>query len=195
MRGGSLVPLEGDAQRRIPEKLRATTDYATRMGRFEHRRARASWPRWRSRARRPRRASSAHFRQKPDWDLPFLVEPLLGGPLSYPFEGPGSEAGWAARETPSGTRLVGDYRARVAENWVLRWLGGMTSRALSEFRAGAEREADRFHGECLVGAARRPGRGAGRQAELRTTGKTSDNGQGMDNGTGPTDWLTGLKGG
>ena len=91
----------------------------------------------------------ARFRQRPDWDLPFLVEPLLGAPLHYPFEGPGSEAGWAARETRAGTLLVRTYRARIAENWILRWLGGQTNRALGEFRAGAEREADRYIGECL----------------------------------------------
>jgi hypothetical protein len=28
----------------------------------------------------------------------------------------------------------------------------MTNRALSEFREGAEREADRYHGECLLAA-------------------------------------------
>ena len=38
----------------------------------------------------------ARFQKKPDWELPFLAETLLGAPLSYPFEGPGSEAGWVA---------------------------------------------------------------------------------------------------
>ena len=47
-----------------------------------------------------------------------------GRRCSYPFEGPGSEAGWSALETRAGTRLVRSYRARVGENWVLRWLGG-----------------------------------------------------------------------
>ena len=151
VRDGSLVPLEGDAQRRIPEKLRATSDYATRMGRFSI--AATGLVAEVQLVRTPiEKGFTAHFRKKPDWDLPFLVEPFLGGPLSYPFEGAGSEAGWAARETPSGMRLVRDYRARFAENWVLRWLGGMTNRALSEFRAGAEREADRYHGECLLAA-------------------------------------------
>ena len=118
----------------------------------------------------------AHFQRKPDWDLPFLVESLLGSPLSYPFDGPGSEAGWSAAPRPAGMRFVRHYRARVAENWVLRWLGGMTSRALSEFRAGAEREADRYHGECLRAlrddlAELLSTRGNGR------TDRTTDNGQ------------------
>jgi hypothetical protein len=149
VRGGSLVPLEGDAERRIPERLLATLDYATRMGRFSI--AEKGLLGEVALTRTPvEKGFLARFQKKPDWDLPFLAETLLGAPLSYPFEGPGSEAGWAAREMPGGTRIVRDYRVRVGENWVLRWLGGMTSRALSEFRAGAELEADRYHGECLL---------------------------------------------
>ena len=148
-RGGSLVPLEGDVMRGIPERLRVTSDYATRMGR--HKVAARKLVAEVALTRTPvEKGFVAHFRQKPDWELPFLVEPLLGSPLSYPFDGPGSEAGWTARETPAGTHFVRHYRTRVAENWVLRWLGGMTNRAVGEFRAGAEREADRYHGECLL---------------------------------------------
>ena len=147
-RDGSLVPLEGDAERRVPERLRVTIDYATRMGRFGIA-ARGLLAEVALTRTPVEKGFVAQFRSKPDWELPFLVESLLGGPLSYPFEGPGSEAGWAAIKTPSGTRFVRHYRARVGENFVLRWLGGMTSRALGEFRAGAEREADRYHGECL----------------------------------------------
>jgi hypothetical protein len=149
MRGGSLVPLEGDAARRIPERVHATMDYATRMGRFSI--AEKGLIADVALTRTPaEKGFLARFQKKPEWELPFLAETLLGAPLSYPFEGPGSEAGWVARETPSGTRIVRDYRVRVGENWVLRWLGGMTNRALSEFRSGAEQEADRYHGECLL---------------------------------------------
>jgi hypothetical protein len=38
----------------------------------------------------------------------------------------------------------------VRETWILRWLGGMTSTAVDEFRRAAEAEADRFHRECLL---------------------------------------------
>jgi hypothetical protein len=145
---GSLVPLEGNAERRVPERLHVTIDYATRMGRFGIA-ARGLLAEVALTRTPVEKGFVAHFRQKPDWDLPFLAETLLGAPLSYPFEGPGSEAGWAALATPTGARLVRHYRARVGENFVLRWLGGMTNRAISEFRAGAEREADRYHGECL----------------------------------------------
>jgi hypothetical protein len=49
-----------------------------------------------------------------------------------------------------GTHFVRHYRARMRETWILRWLGGMTSTAVDEFRSGAEAEADRFDRECLL---------------------------------------------
>lgn len=149
VRDGSLVPLEGPDDRRLPGRLRATADYATRMGRFEvgARRIAADLALTRTPAVK---AVSARFLEEPDWKLPFLAETLLDDPLRYPFEAPGSEIEWAARETPRGTLLTGLYRARVRETWILRWLGGMMSHAVGEFRQGAELEADRYHRECLL---------------------------------------------
>jgi hypothetical protein len=149
LRDGSLVPLEGPADRRLPARLRATADYATRMGRFGvgARRIVADL----AFTRTPlEKGLSARFLQEPDWRLPFLAETLLDDPLRYPFEEPGSEIEWAARETPGGTLLAGLYRARVRETWILRWLGAMVGNAVGEFRGGAEREADQYHRECLL---------------------------------------------
>jgi hypothetical protein len=149
VRDGRLVPLAGPADRGVPARLSVSGDYATKMGRFgvgvrglvvgvELTRA-------------PReKGFVARFQQVPDWRLPFLVEPLLGAPLRYPFEGPGSEVGWAAREGPGGLLFVRSLRVRVGENWIVRWLGGMTSGAVSEFRRGAEGEADLYNRECLL---------------------------------------------
>jgi hypothetical protein len=150
LREGSLVPLEGSPDRRLPSLLRATIDYSTRMGRFQVGAARLVADVALTRGA-GEKGFTARFLSEPDWELPFLVKPLLRGPLRFPFEGPGSETGWAARETPGGgTRLVRHYRARVRETWILRWLGGMTGSAVDEFRRGAEAEADRFHRECLL---------------------------------------------
>ena len=150
LRDGSLVPLDGPPDRRLPSRLRATGDYATRMGRFKVGAARIVADVTLTRAP-DEKGLSTRFLQEPDWQLPFLVEPLLHGPLRYPFEGPGSEIEWAAREAPGGgTRFVGLYRARVRETWILRWLGGMVGNAVGEFRRGAEREADQYHRECLL---------------------------------------------
>jgi hypothetical protein len=147
---GSLVPLEGSADRRIPGVLRVDVDYATRMGRFDV--GVRGLVVQLGLIRTPReKGFLLRFLEEPDWKLPFLVEPLIRGPLHYPFEDPGSESGWSAREAgPGDTRFVRHYRARVRESWVLRWFGGMTSGALAEFRREAEREADLYHRECLL---------------------------------------------
>jgi hypothetical protein len=147
---GSLVPLDGPSGRRVPPLLRATIDYSTRMGRYKVGASRLVADVGLTRTAVDK-GFSARFLQEPDWELPFLVESLLHGPLRFPFEEQGSEASWAARETSeAGTRFVRHYRARVRETWILRWLGGMTSTAVDEFRRGAEAEADRFHRECLL---------------------------------------------
>jgi hypothetical protein len=150
VRDGSLVPLDGSADRRLPSRLRATGDYATRMGRFGvgAKRIAADVELTRTAGEK---AISARFREEPEWQMPFLADLFLGGPLSYPFEGPGSEVRWGAREAPGGTTLfVGRYRARVRETWILRWLGGLTNNALGEFRRDAEQEADLYVRECLL---------------------------------------------
>jgi hypothetical protein len=150
VRDGSLVPLEGPADHRLPSRLRATGDYATRMGRWGvgAKRLAAELELTRTEGEK---ALAVRFREEPEWEMPFVVDLFLGGPLRYPFEGPGSEVGWGAREAVGGgTVLVGHYRARVRENWILRWLGGMTSQALAEFRRGAEQEGDLYVRECLL---------------------------------------------
>jgi hypothetical protein len=127
-----------------------TADYETRMGRFRvgARRIVATVTLVRTPAEK---GFVVRFLTEPDWDLPFLVEPLLGGPLAQPFEAPGSEIGfWAAEDAAAGTLLVRRFRVRVRESFVLRWLGGLTSRAMTDFRAGAERELDAWAGECLL---------------------------------------------
>jgi hypothetical protein len=150
VRGGSLVPLQGPAEVRVPEQLRVLLDYETRMGRFHVgvKRLEAGLTLTRTPAEK---GFVLRFLREPEWELPFLVETVLGGPLRHPFEAPGSEAGWWARDQDRGpTLLVRRYRARVRESFVLRWFGGLTDQALSEFRSGAEAEYDAWAGDCLV---------------------------------------------
>jgi len=150
VRGGSLVPLEGPATDRLPGELRVSVDYATRMGPF-----RIGLRGLVARVgliRTPgEKALIAHFLEEPDWQLPFLVEPLMRGPLRHPFEGDGSALSYALEGQTSGpTLLVRRYRLAIRENWLVRWLGGQTNTAVSEFRGGAESEADRFSRLCLL---------------------------------------------
>lgn len=150
VRDGSLVPLEGAADHGIPDELRATVDYSTKMGIFHVgvRRLVADVSLVRAAGEM---GLVAGFHEAPQWQLPFLIEPFLRGSLQYPFEEPGSEAGWSAVEQQGGTLLVRHYRVRVRESWIVRWLGGLTGAAVSEFRRGAEAEADRFTRDCLLG--------------------------------------------
>jgi hypothetical protein len=150
LREGSLVPLRGAADARIPESLRVTVDYETRMGRFRVgvRQLLVELTLVRTPAEK---GFVLRFAREPSWQLPFLVEPLLHGPLQHPFEAPSSEAGYWAREQPGGpTRLVRSFRVRVRESFILRWLGGLTSVAMSDFLAGAEEELDAWSRECLL---------------------------------------------
>jgi hypothetical protein len=148
-RGGSLVPLQGPADRRLPDALRVVADYSTKMGLFRVGVRRLAADVGLTRTAREK-GFRARYDEAPDWQLPFLVKPFLRASLVYPFEPPGSEVGWAVESGPAGeTLLVGGYRARVRESWIVRWLGGLTGTAVSEFRRGAEAEADRFNRECL----------------------------------------------
>ena len=149
IRDGSLVPLEGLADRNLPGHLRARADVATRIGRFEVGAQRLAADL--ALTRTPvEKGFSARLLEEPDWRLPFLVETFLDSPLRYPFETPGSEVEWAIRETPDGNFLSRRYRARVRETWILRWLGGKVDGAVGDFRRGAEAEADLYHRACLL---------------------------------------------
>ncbi len=149
IRDGSLVPLDGLADRGLPGRLRARADVATRIGRFEVGAERLAADL--TLTRTPgEKGFSARLLEEPHWRLPFLVETFLDSPLRYPFETPGSEVEWAVRETPDGNVLIRRYRARVRETWILRWLGGKVDGAVGDFRRGAELEADLYHRACLL---------------------------------------------
>ena len=45
-------------------------------------------------------------------------------------------------EVPPGARMSW-------KSWIVRWMGGRSNEAMSDFRKGAEVEADRYSQECL----------------------------------------------
>jgi hypothetical protein len=145
--GGNIAPLEGPL-RRLPPRLRMRADVSTKMGLF-----RVGLKDLAAEillTREPRqRAFAVRFRGRPDWELPFLVEPLLRGSLRRPFEGEGALFAMAAREDGGRMLLVRDYRLAVRESWIVRWLGSLAGTAMTEFWRGAEEEADRFSGQVL----------------------------------------------
>jgi hypothetical protein len=144
---GDLTPLSGPV-RPLPERLRVKSAVWVKSGPF-----RAGFHDLLADVRLTREAGekgfTASFTHPPDWDLPFFVQPFLGGPLGRPFQGEGSLLRYAIVDG-SPTLLVREYRLAVKENWLVRWLGGMTGGLVNEFRAGAEAEADRFYQECLT---------------------------------------------
>jgi hypothetical protein len=149
VRDGSLVPLDGPSDRRIPEQLRVTVDYSTKVGFFTIgvRDLVADV----TLIRRPdEKGYRTRFQQEPEWRLPFIVKPFLRSSLRYPFEGSGSWSSFAVRGSTDGpTRLVRDLGTRVRESWIVKWLGGASNTTLSDFRKGAESESDRYSRECL----------------------------------------------
>jgi hypothetical protein len=147
VRGGELVAFEGQAVP-VPDTLRVRSDVSVKLGIFRvgARGLEAEV----ALTREPGEKSFlARFRQEPSWELPPLARPMLRGPLRRPFEGGGSSLSFAARDGSGPTLLTREYRLFVKESWILRWLGGLGSGALSEFRRGAEEEADRFSGEVM----------------------------------------------
>jgi hypothetical protein len=148
---GRLAPLQG-APRPLPDQLFVDTTFAMRSGRFRigYTALRASV----TLTSGPDHAGFvARFLQEPEWRLPPLAGPLLRAPLRQPFEAPGSmlamrfEQGAAEDQT---ALLVRDYRLRVRENWLLRWLGGRVGSVVNTFRKEAEEESDRFNSEALL---------------------------------------------
>ncbi len=95
------------------------------------------------------KAFSASFRREPEWRLPFLIRPFLRGSLRRPFEGAGASLRYGLARRDDVTSLERDYRLAVKESWILRWIGGLSSTAVTDFRRHAEAESDRFTAEGL----------------------------------------------
>jgi len=145
---GDLAPLEGPA-RRMPGVVQVRGDVSMKSGMFRVG-ARGLEAEVRLVRRPSEKAFDAWFRREPDWQLPFFIEPFLRGPLGRPFEGEGALLGLGVvGRGGAQTLLTRDYRVAVKESWIVRWLGGLSSDALDEFRRGAEEEADRFYGLAL----------------------------------------------
>jgi hypothetical protein len=144
---GRLAPLEGPP-RRMPDRLRLRADLATRVRIFNV--GVSDLVGELTLTRTPReKAFTARFRREPDWHLPLLVERLIRTPLRRPFDGRGALLSLAARDTGGRTLLVREYELAVQESAIVRWLGGLGSTTLSDFRQGAEQEYEQFTGEVV----------------------------------------------
>jgi hypothetical protein len=144
----SLVPLAG-APRACPAALRLQGEVLTRPGLFtiglKGLDGDVRWTRAEGRF-----SIELRFARQPDWQLPFLVEPLIASSLRRPFEGEGISMRLAAEDDPIGgtlwTRALG---LAVRESWIIRWLGGIVGGAAGDFVGAPERESERLNGDVL----------------------------------------------
>ena len=147
LRDGRLALLRS-ASGTVGDRLSVSLDYSTRAGPFRVgvRRLEAEVA---FIGALERTSFTATFRREPEWRLPFVIRPLLRGSLRRPFEGEGSVLEYTIGEKGGVTRLERSYRLTVQENWIVRWIGGFTASAVSDFRRYAEAESDRFTADGL----------------------------------------------
>jgi hypothetical protein len=157
VRDGSLAPMS-PATHRLGSTVRLTVDASVKVGPFrvgvrelDVRALRVSGP--------GQIAMAFRFPAEPEWQLPPLVARLLRSPLRRPFEGSGALMRYGVRTeaAPSGDTLSTVWRdidITVRESGILRFFGRLGGTALGDFRAGAEREAERLWEESLRGLAR-----------------------------------------
>lgn len=142
---GRLVPLTG-APRPMPEQILVQVSASTRIRIFDigvsgllanvliHRDP-------------DQPGFTAHFRQEPAWHFPLLVERVIRSSLRRPFAGEGASLRMGVNRSDGRTTLVREYGVTVQESAIVRWLGGLGSSTIDDFRKGAEQEYDRFVAE------------------------------------------------
>jgi hypothetical protein len=152
VKDGSLAPF-GAPPRRVDDVMSLTIDLSAKVGPF--RVGARELEVLTSRSASPSAiAMTFRFLREPDWQLPPLVARLLRSPLRRPFEGTGALMRYGVRTEgdSSGDTLSTVWRdidVTVRESAILRFFGRLGGTALSDFRAGAEKEAERLWGESL----------------------------------------------
>lgn len=156
VKDGSLAPM-GSLTHRVGSTVSLTVDASVKVGPFrvgvrdlDVRALRVTSP--------THIAMAFRFPAEPEWQLPPLVARLLRSPLRRPFEGSGALMRYGVRTEalPSGDTLSTVWRdidVTVRESGVLRFFGRLGGTALDDFRAGAEKEAERLWEESLRGLA------------------------------------------
>ncbi len=143
---GGLVPLDGAAQP-MPDTLRVTMDASTKFSIFTigMRGMQGSLVFLRAPTER---GWAFRFDHAPDWQLPLFAASMLKSPLRRPFE-QGGVVGKVSFRTGAGgqTYITRDFRFAVQESAIIRFFGGLSGSAFSEFDGPAEREENRFNAE------------------------------------------------
>lgn len=156
VKDGSLAPL-GAAPRRVDDVMRLTADASVKVGIF--RVGVRDLDVITSRSTSGTTMSlTFRFLDEPEWQLPPLVARLIRSPLRRPFEGSGALMRYGVRmqaaEDDTASTVWRDIDVTVRESGILRFFGRLGGTAFSDFRAGAEREAERLWGETLSALAK-----------------------------------------
>ncbi len=144
-KNGRLVPLEG-VPRRLPDEFRVKSDFSVKSGPFRIGFRNLVTDITLLRAPNER-GFIAVAQERPNWRIPFFLDPFVKGALERPFEGEGMVMRIALEggdEEP--TRIKSGFRMAVQETWLLRRMGGRDGR---ELQAEAEHDLSRFRREAL----------------------------------------------
>jgi hypothetical protein len=150
LRGGELLALDGPA-RPLPDALQLRTDASVHfmlwdvgvsdmVGDLSFVRGAHE------------RGFLVQWRRRPDWHLPLGVRHLINGTLDRPFQGSGMQLRLTLRDAEAGQTLVlRRLDVAVQESAIVRWLGALGGRAMSDFAGPAEAEENRFTADALLG--------------------------------------------
>jgi hypothetical protein len=142
---GRLVPVEG-APRPLPDEFRVTSDLAVKSGPF--RIGFRNLVTDVTLLREPNeRGFIAAAQERPNWRIPFFLDPFVKGALERPFEGEGMVMRLALEGSDDEpTRIKSGFRMVVKETWLMRRMGGRDGRELHD---EAEQDMSRFQHEAL----------------------------------------------
>ncbi len=88
------------------------------------------------------------FRQEPDWDFPLAADRMIKSSLRRPFAGEGTTMRISAvGDGRSQTLIARRISTTVEESTIVRWIGNLSSTAMSDFAGKVEAEENRFLSE------------------------------------------------
>ena len=150
LRDGALQTLDG-AARPLPDDVILRSDVFTHVFMFDVGAEQLAGNLTFVRAPRER-GWSIRWRQAPRWHIPLGMRHLVTGALDRPFVGAGMHTDIVLRDAAGGgTLLVRQFDVAVQESALVRWLGGIGARAMTDLDARVESEEDRVFAEVFRG--------------------------------------------
>jgi hypothetical protein len=148
LKDGALLALEGPA-RPLPARAELRSTAVTRYLMFDVGATDLAGELTTVRTARER-GWQVRWRRAPQWKIPLGMRHLINGSLNRPFTGDGMQLALTLRDSDAGqTLLARRFDVAVQESAIVRWLGGLGSKAMSDLSGRAEVEEDRFVAEVL----------------------------------------------